>query len=1310
MRHLATTLTVVLVALLSCTNKSSTFGPPPPVSTAHPELLRLEHGRLVDVYGLVDAGDGPSITLVQADVIIGPDISDQRPTNSNIQDNEILYDFLGTDPNTLQARLLIPREPESPAFQQAFEALDDRLREISAMRYGEGGAQFPYSVVPRNAAIRLTFSASLEIDDSFFVTRNEAGTVTGLLNTEAVQLLRIVSDPETENGFVPQPVRIIPGDRTIVLDPVLLGSEGVQYQTTNNPAGLPESPDQVSANIRIAIALDGPLAIPGLREGASQGLTGRNNSGRNSAIRDFRSGNTEDTSSDLARGFVRDPLPLRIVGSIPMYLERVEDFNESTQEITVYKNGLSHEIDRGDVIRFQLRSGTEIGTAEVVIDPSDDEGSPATQHVRVRIRKLTGLRDLDPRKLPGYPNLIGEREAWLADNAPLAICIAEYTAGGEDGRDDPSNFLTFSPEPLTLGEARPKNNEFVSPFAGAVVRFTKPVDIDSVKWADTFYFAMRDLTSKASRDAFIASRPNNAGGFGMDPDTFNEAKYRTPFLVSSRIVDEDGSQTSLRLQPVVGFYLDERMRLAAPEEDYRYFLHVISNSQRGGVRDLAGNPVDLQGTTAERSSSIVVPFTLDTRKEINEPLFADNLAVSVVQCFNHRDEDGNPSMFLGNEVRALGSANTARTNELADLFGAVIYLDGRLLARPTSRTRAVVDNFNQLPVITPPPFGQPKDPLAWCPQTLFWPGSRADQRITNSAGTAFGQPVQNPLNPAGCRLQTLWREVDVSLSRDDPFDFNLDIEQMYWMPFAGDPILYDEFDRVSLRLGHSEYRPISSVDSDGALARLPESGLQGAFESNFLRNQQPTGTGTSVQTSAPRAAPYTDARLIINPSVYVTATNGGNRFMPLPEFQEPYFVWRDETVLEQGGNAGAGSDLTTNPSNTNFPTFAPYVVSPFAMGQASTVIDGPNGVERVLGYWNDARNYQMSNTNAPDFFTGGLLGAIACPLLADFQTFHDSSELPAGNPFPASGANGWQVSVTVGSGADPRFRVFSGGRPSAAPQGELPMSPSNPGWNVASGGWGPNLTDPSVPWTVTPPTPTKGDNTMYWTMMDLLKRQSVATNGFVDLNNPHRVPNDFADARLGPYYVNTNTGAVEQPLDVLPSFGYSFDPPLTRMPAGTSVVPQFRGASAVDDSPWYWNRWINTTTQLWPAPTQANPSITALNRQDLRPTAENFSLDPFKAGDAHLRKWDTRPIPGSTVPRDWWTYLYNRTVTPYVEDANDLMDPAFTNGLNGPSATFTPNDVRYVNWRFIMRNNVTTNPPVDPSLETFAFSYRFERQ
>ena len=1273
----------------------------------------MEHGRLADVYGYVDAEGGTDISLYQRDVIIGPNITDERPSNSTVADGAILYDFIGTDPDTLQARLLIPRDVTSTVFAQAFEALDDDLREIGAMRYGAGGPNMPYSVVPRNAAIRLTFSAPLGVDDEFFVTRSEQGMVTSLINTKAVQLLRIVGDPELPNGFVPLPVRVIPRKRTLILDPVLLGIEGVQYQASNNPEGMPASSDQSSANIRIAVALEGPLAIPGLRESTSRGITGRNNSGAMAIVRDFRSGNANDDSAELARGFVRDALPLRIVGSVPMYLERVESLSPSAQEITVYKNGLSHEIDVGDVIRIQSGSNSQvIGSAEVISDPVDDRDSPETQHVRVRIRRIQGLEANDPRNLPGYPQLLSARETWLVQNAPRAICIAEFRAGGGTGRDDPRNFLTFSPEPLPLGGIRPANDEFVSPFAGAIVRFTKPVDIDTVKWADTFFFAMRNLTSEACREAFIASRPNDAGGIGMDPAAFHEAKYRTPFLVAARIIDEDGSQTTLRLQPTDGFYLDETMRTAAPEDDYRYFLHVIANSPEGGVRDLAGNAVDLQGTTAERSSSIVVPFTVDTRKDGGDPIFEDNIVVSIVRRHAHPDEDENPSPFLGNEVRAPGNPTTANTNDVADLFGAFLYLNGQLAARPTSRARAVADNFNQLPAITPPPGGQPQNPLAWCPQTVFTTFVNRDQVASNSAGSAFGLPIQNPLNPSGCRLQTLWREIDMSLSRDNPWDFNLDIEQMYWAPFVGNPLLFDEFDRVSLVLGHSEYRPTPCVDGIGSLPWLTESGLKGTFEGNYLNNKIPIGNGQLVESRAPRAEPYTDATLTINPSSAVAAATGGNRFLPLPEFREPYFVWRDETVGEQGCDAGIGSDITTNPGGVVLGTYAPYIVSPFAMGQSGRLVDGTNGLQLVSSYWNDCTNYQMSNPNSRDVFTGGLVGTIALPLLADFQTYPDSTELPANNPFQASGNNGWQVSVTVGSDPRPRFRVFSGGRPLAAPQGELQMGPNDPGWTVASGGWALVPGNPSAPWTITPLPVSgsnhKGDNTFYWIMMDLLKRQSVVTAGFVDLNNPHRVPEGFADVRLGPFYIDG--GVVIQPEDVLPEFGYSFDPPLTRMPAGTSVTAQFRGASAVDESPWYWNRWINTTTRLWPAPNQINPSITLQQRQDLKPTAANFALDPLKAGDAHIRKWDTRPVPGGSASRNWWTHLYNRTVTGYVEDPNDLMDQGFANSYSGPGDPFRPNDIRYVNWRFIMQNNVTTTTPIDPAIETFAMSYRFEHR
>jgi hypothetical protein len=221
-------------------------------------------------------------------------------------------------------------------------------------------------------------------------------------------------------------------------------------------------------------------------------------------------------------------------------------------------------------------------------------------------------------------------------------------------------------------------------------------------------------------------------------------------------------------------------------------------------------------------------------------------------------------------------------------------------------------------------------------------------------------------------------------------------------------------------------------------------------------------------------------------------------------------------------------------------------------------------------------------------------------------------------------------------------------------------------------------------------------------MLDLLKRQSVITAGFIDLNNPHRVPEGFADPRLGPFYLVN--GQSTRPTNVVPSFAYEFDPPLDQLPVGTSVVPQFRGAGVVDGTPWYWDRWMNTTTPLYPA-----PDFTVTARAELKPTAVNFPLDPYKAGDAHIRKWDTRPIPGTGTTRNWWTYFYNRTVTRYVDDPNQLMDPNFTIQFKGPNEVFTPNDIRYVNWRLVTSNNADASPPVSPSIETFAMSYRFQR-
>jgi hypothetical protein len=1292
-RTLALLLPLLAMVVAGCSRSGTTTDATGNITTSQAELQRVEFGRLVDVYGLQTSAAGVTREVYRRDVLIGSNIRDERGTGDSLGDNEILYDFFGADPDSLQPRLFIPRELGSADFQAAFDALDDELREIVPMVFGSNGPGNPFGVVPRNGAIRLTFSRALGIDDNFFVERDANGQVIALRNTEAVQLLKIVGDPTLPGAFTPVPVRVIVNERTLVLDPVLLGTEGLQYQTVNNPAGLPESPDQFGANLRIALALDGPLAIPGLRANSSNGLTGLNNSGRNAIVRDFRSGNTLDTSADMTRGFVRDPLPLRVIGELVMLLEKVENLNALTQEVTVFKNGIVHEIDQGDVLRFVAdSSGVPFGSAEVVADPEDDRGQPGVQHVRVRIRRIANLENIDPRNIPGYPATVAAREPWLVVNAPRAVCVAEYEAGGriENGvvrGDDPRYFLSFTPTPLAnLNGTEPALNEFVSPYAGAVVRFTKPVDLSTVKWADTFFFAMRDLTNSSSIDEFIASR---RGGAGMDPASFNAAKYRTPYLVTARVFDEDGSQTSLRLQPTAGFYLDDTMRNAPAGADYRYFLHLIADSPEGGIRDLSGNRVDLQGDTADRSNSVVIPFTIDTRMNGNQPYFDDNLAISIVRRFASRDEDAQPSYFLDNEVQGPGQPQTAAVYPLEDLVGGFIYLDGKLQPRPTTRVRQVVDNLNQAPV------GQQNTPLAWCPPTI----SSETQISNNTATTLLNQGLQNPLNPYGCRLQTCWREVDLSLSRTEPFDFNLDIEQMYWAPYTGTNLSYDEFDRVSLFLGHSEQRPMPCVGNFSALPSLPESGLSLNHQRNYVWNPVPTGTGNVIESQPSPHPAYVDRVMTIDPATVIYESNGVNRFLPLPKFQKPYFVFRDETVIEQGVSQDMqitsdtvfrGTDLGV----TGTGAYQPHLLSPFTNGQGRRRIDVgpasmtlPPGVNFVNSFWNDAPNSNLNSTASRERFTGGLVGNIALPLLADFWTYCDRPDLPVGNGYIADGTNGWQIAIPVQSDPRPYFRAFSAGKPFAPTQCREPTQ-----FATAQGGFAP-------PGGSNPP---PRDNTFYWIMLDLLKRQSVITSGFIDINNPHRVPEGFTDPRLGPFYLAN--GQSTRPANVQPFFAYEFDPPLQNQPAGTSVVPQFRGAGVVDNTPWYWDRWINTTTPLFP-----NDPFTAQIRQDLKPTAANFPLDPYKAGDAHIRKWDTRPIPGSGTTRNWWTYFYNRTVTRYVDDPNQIMDPNFTIQFKGPNEVFTPNDIRYVNWRLVTSNNTDSSPPVSPTIETFALSYRFQR-
>src|SRR5690606_33581916 len=147
------------LALSGCPSKGPN-DPAPRAGDGSSAHVAVEFGSLVDVYGLRKTESGAfTAALYERDVLIGSDIVDERDgVNRNRRDNEILYDFLSANPDNLQPRLLITREIGSPEFERAFDALDDRVRRVAPGRFGQNTTQAPFSVVPRNAALRLTFS------------------------------------------------------------------------------------------------------------------------------------------------------------------------------------------------------------------------------------------------------------------------------------------------------------------------------------------------------------------------------------------------------------------------------------------------------------------------------------------------------------------------------------------------------------------------------------------------------------------------------------------------------------------------------------------------------------------------------------------------------------------------------------------------------------------------------------------------------------------------------------------------------------------------------------------------------------------------------------------------------------------------------------------------------------------------------------------------------------------------------------------------------------------------------------------------
>ncbi len=237
---------------------------------------------------------------------------------------------------------------------------------------------------------------------------------------------------------------------------------------------------------------------------------------------------------------------------------------------------------------------------------------------------------------------------------------------------------------------------------------------------------------------------------------------------------------------------------------------------------------------------------------------------------------------------------------------------------------------------------------------------------------------------------------------------------------------------------------------------------------------------------------------------------------PLGEIGNPFAFWHWDPALN-GGTGGA----VGNPPTTVFDVF-PYTINPLDLflvpGTGTAMM--PLAPFLATYTWRDtgfpfahkggpagsgvepARWLQVLGTLPPLLYPSGQIPSVALPLLVEYRSY------PPLGPDTSLKVNGLQVALMVNTSAQPNFRVFKTGTPAA---------PTNPDVGNFPAGAGPEL---------------------YWGQADFVVRVTRAFTHWFDTGVPV---------------------ALGSPLYAAPVV----EPDVSGLPAGASVLVEFRGASGI---------------------------------------------------------------------------------------------------------------------------------------------------
>ncbi|HKB17290.1 MAG TPA: hypothetical protein VKF62_14575, partial [Planctomycetota bacterium] len=207
-----------------------------------------------------------------------------------------LLDYeMTTVPVTGGTVLRILAAPGTPAFEAALAALDEGLGFVQP---NGPASPPPYSMVPRNAALRLRFNQPV---NPATVTAQNLRVLSAGLSLE----VRLEVDPEDR--------------RAVLLDPVVSAAESAASGLAVNALGFPAAGSAVVPNLELRIPTRrDPVAGQNtlLRSASGSSLEDDDAEDGADLVRVFRSGGT--ATADPNRGFLTDYAPPALLGVQPV--------------------------------------------------------------------------------------------------------------------------------------------------------------------------------------------------------------------------------------------------------------------------------------------------------------------------------------------------------------------------------------------------------------------------------------------------------------------------------------------------------------------------------------------------------------------------------------------------------------------------------------------------------------------------------------------------------------------------------------------------------------------------------------------------------------------------------------------------------------------------------------------------------------------------------------------------------------------------------------------------------------------------------